>query len=53
MENGGKAGGAAKQARAIAAAVAAGDELDGVKDGVLRDPRACNFSAASHKLDLN
>ena len=30
---------------AIKAAVAACDELDGVKDGVLRDPRGCSYSA--------
>ena len=36
-----------KQALAIEAAVAACDELDGVKDGVLRDPRACKYSATA------
>lgn len=47
MENDGKTVPQAKSALAIAAAVDACDELDGVKDGVLRDPRACNFSASS------
>ena len=47
MENGGKAVGALKEALAIKAAVAACDTLDGVKDGVIRDPRGCNYSAAA------
>ena len=47
MENGGRAVGAAKETLATAAAIAACDGLDGVKDGVLRDPRACKYSSAA------
>jgi hypothetical protein len=36
-----------KQKIATAAAVKACDALDGVTDGVLRDPRACNYSATA------
>ena len=46
-ENGGKAIAAKKLAKAVSASVEACDGLDGVKDGVLRDPRACNFSATA------
>jgi hypothetical protein len=45
MENNGKAVSVAKEQLAVKAAVAACDALDGVADGVLRDPRACNYSA--------
>eukprot|EP00040_Diaphanoeca_grandis_P020936 m.111350 g.111350 ORF g.111350 m.111350 type:complete len:615 (-) comp28115_c0_seq1:975-2819(-) len=47
MENGGKAIDGTKLAMAQAAAIQACDMLDGVKDGVLRDPRACTFSATA------
>ena len=47
MENNGKSIPAFKTALAIASAVQACDLLDGVKDGVLRDPRACNYSATA------
>ena len=45
--NGGAVVGKLKQELATAAAVAACDALDGVVDGVLRDPRACNYSATA------
>eukprot|EP00966_Prymnesium_polylepis_P226215 5232815-Prymnesium_polylepis.1 len=47
MENDGKAVDAAKQALAVSAAVAACDALDGVTDGVLRDPRACRYNTTA------
>ena len=47
MENDGIAISSEKLARAVAAAVEACDDLDGIKDGVLRDPRACNYSASA------
>ena len=46
-ENDGKSIDASKLAKAVSASVEACDALDGVKDGVLRDPRACNFSATA------
>ena len=46
-ENDGKAIGALKETLAVRAAVRACDALDGVVDGVLRDPRACNYSASA------
>ena len=45
--NGGAVVGQHKQELATAAAVAACDAFDGVVDGVLRDPRACNYSATA------
>ena len=36
-----------KQELAVHAAVKACDALDGVKDGVIRDARACNYSATA------
>jgi hypothetical protein len=47
MENGGKSIGPLKLQAALAAAVKACDPLDGVTDGAIRDPRACNYSAAA------
>ncbi len=52
-ENGGPIGGGvaavlnAKEALATSKAVAACDALDGVVDGVLTDPRVCEYSAAA------
>jgi len=49
VDNGGPIGGgsnlAAKETLATSKAIAACDALDGVIDGVLTDPRACNYSA--------
>ena len=45
MENHGKAVGYDNEVHAVSEAVKACDALDGVVDGVLRDPRACNYSA--------
>lgn len=47
MENEGVSISQIKLDLAIGAAVLACDTLDGVKDGVLRDPRACTYSATS------
>ena len=47
MENAGKSIAPSKLQAATAAAVKTCDPLDGVVDGVVRDPRGCNFSAAS------
>ena len=47
MENGNAAIPAALLAMATEAAIAACDMLDGVQDKELRDPRACNYSAAA------
>src|SRR4030095_8055183 len=52
-ENGGPIGGGvgatlnAKEALATSKAVAACDALDGVVDGVLTDPRVCEYSAVA------
>ena len=40
---------AAKQNFATARATAACDSLDGIADGIVDDPRACNYSAVADK----
>eukprot|EP01050_Picozoa_sp_SAG11_P013504 SAG11_NODE_1581_length_4648_cov_3.265993_4_plen_206_part_00 len=47
MENGGRSIGQLKLQAAVDGAVASCDPLDGVRDGVIRDPRACNYSATA------